>query len=224
MSIISYCQAEITTHGSAGDISLHKKTDECSQILVVEKSVKLPDLSSAPIRSADTDASGRKPHEKLKKKIARRQVASLGFNPRFLRVSLAIQKKKKNKRSTNRPVSGSNNLTKELLVDNNSVPEVVPSTSEITNMVSLNSTHSQRKESKSASRIEASGTTSQDKIIPDSNSLKTVVDDGELMKRTSQNGSELAQDDQISAQPDCRFSVNQMIGMLTQGLGDTIGE
>lgn len=232
------------TNGIGADKSLDKKA-ACSQDSVLDEPVQLSGPSSETNGSLHVEASNCKSHKKSKKKILRRQVPSMSLrSSMFLRATLAIRKKKKHRKSKLRS-SDTKNLSKELLMDNNCFPsDLGPSTSEKTHTTLFASTHSQRKEAKSGSRIEANYTATKDGNSCDG-SLENVVN-GEFRERIDQNGTVLATDEQLQNRSGFRSSMNQLsametgishsgdcksekkqnvwMGVLTRGLEETVGK
>ncbi|XP_024016924.1 ubiquitin carboxyl-terminal hydrolase 23 isoform X1 [Morus notabilis] len=190
------------TNGNATENSVDKASS-CSQ-----NSIKSPEPSTVANEFLHVEDFDCKSHKRLKKKILRRQVVSMNFRSSvFLRASLALQKKKKHKRSKHKTLN-TKTRRKELLMASNCFPsEFGPSTSEMTQKISTSSTISQRKEAKS--RVPATGTAQKDGVSSHGDSLKNVVD-SEFKERIGQNGSILATDVQLHNHSGFSSSMNHL--------------
>lgn len=233
LTLISSYQVGSMTNGNATENSVDK-ANSCSQNSI--KSSEPSTVANEVLRVEDFDC---KSHKRLKKKILRPQVVSMNFHSSFfLRASLALQKKKKHKRSKHKTLN-TKTRRKELLMASNCFPsEFGPSTSEMTQTLSTSSTISQRKEAKS--RVPATGTAQKDGVGSHGDSLKNVVD-SEFKERIVQNGSIRATDVQLHSHSGFSSSVNHLnaretgspqdckrkngwMGVPTQGVEETVGE
>ncbi|XP_030510661.1 ubiquitin carboxyl-terminal hydrolase 23 isoform X1 [Cannabis sativa] len=219
---------ENITNCNGAENLLDKKACNSGPDSVLDESVKASGTSTVTKGSLHGEASDCKSQKKLKKKLLRRQVASMSFrSSMFLRASLAVRKKKKHKKSKLMPLD-SKNGSKEVLSNSDCFPsDLGPSTSEKTPT-------SPRKQDNSGARKEANRTPTTENENTCGDSLKTAVD-GYLPERNGQNGSVLATDEQLQKNQISRETVsshsqdserekmqNGWMDVLTHGLSETV--